>query len=70
MSFESLLRDGVRCLLGVTSLDVSSCNELLLLPMIINFFWPENTSSHISRYLEFILEQGQLGLRVAGFPGH
>ena len=35
---------------------------------------PENTSSHISRHLEFIIEQGhspgQLGLRVAGFPGH
>jgi len=25
---------------------------------------------NISRHLEFIIEQGQLGLRVAGFPGH
>jgi len=37
---------------------------------LLKIFWPKNTSSHISRHLEFIIEQGQLGLRVAGFPGH
>ena len=37
---------------------------------LLKILWPENTFSHISRHLEFILEQGQLGLRVAGFPGH
>ena len=45
---------------GLKSLDVSPCNELLHLPMIIKILWPENTSSHIglSRRLEFIIEQG------------
>jgi len=33
----------------------------------LKILWPENTSSHISRHLEFIIEQG---LQVAGFPGH
>ena len=37
---------------------------------LLNILWLENTSSHISRHLEFITEQGPLGLRVAGFPGH
>jgi len=37
---------------------------------LFKILWPENTSSYISRHLEFIIEQGQLGLRVAGFPGH
>jgi len=53
---------------GLKSLDVNPCNELLLLRMIIKILWPENTSSHISRHLEFIIERS-LGLRVAGFPG-
>ena len=60
------------------SLDVSPCNELLLLPMIIKMLWPENTSSHISRHLEFIIEQahrvnwvsGSLDSRVTGSLGH
>ena len=41
---------------GLKSLDVSPCNELLLLP----------TSSHVSRHLEFIIEQGH---RVNWIPG-
>ena len=51
------------------SLDVSPCNELLLLPVIIknSLHTPTQVTS---RHLEFIIEQGQLGLRVAGFPGH
>jgi len=40
------------------SLDFSPCNELLLYPTIIKILWAENTSSHISRHLEFIIEQG------------
>jgi len=60
---------------GLKSLDVSPCNELLLLPMIIKkILWPENTSSNKSRHLDWIYYRtgspGQLGLRVAGFPGH
>jgi len=34
---------------------------------LLKILWPENTSSRVSRHLEFIIEQG---LRVAGFPGH
>jgi len=63
--------DKSRCqvsVVGLKSLDVSPCNELLLFPMIIkNILLPENTASHISRHLEFIIKQG---LRVAGFLGH
>jgi len=33
----------------------------------LKILWPENISSHISRHLEFIVEQG---LRVSEFPGH
>ena len=63
---------------GLKSLDVSQCNELLLLPMIIKILWPENTSSHISRHLEFIIEKGHqvnwvsgsLDSRVTGSLGH
>ena len=63
---------------GLKSLDVSPCNELLLLPVIIKNFWPESTSSHISRHLEFIIEQGHrvnwvsgsLDSRVTGSLGH
>ena len=58
---------------GLKSLDVSPCNELLLLPMIIKnslawkyFFTHKSTFVvHYRRGLP-----GQLGLRVAGFPGH
>ena len=58
---------------GLKSLDVSPCNELLLSPMII-----KNSSSHISRHLEFITEQGHrvnwvsgsLDSRVTGSLGH
>jgi len=50
----------------LTSLDVSPCNELILLPMIIKMLWPENTSSHISRHLEFIIEQGHRVNWVSG----
>ena len=63
---------------GLKSLDASPCNELLLLPMVIKILWPENTSSHISRHLEFIIEQGHrvnwvsgsLDSRVTGSLGH
>ena len=34
---------------------------------LLKILWPENTSSHRSRHLELIIEQG---LRVAGFPSH
>jgi len=36
---------------------------------LLKILWPENTS-YMSRHLEFIIVQGQLGLWVAGFPGH
>ena len=49
---------------GLKSLDVSPCDELLLLPRIL---WPENTSSHISRRLEFITEQGHRVNWVSGW---
>ena len=57
--------------IGLKSLDVSPCNELLLLPMIIK-------NSHISQHLEFIIEQGHrvnwvsgsLDSRVTGSLGH
>jgi len=49
---------------GLKSLDVSPCNELLLLPMI--------TFTHKSTFgvLYRTESPGQLGLRVAGFTGH
>jgi len=58
---------------GLKSLDVSPCNELLLLPMIIKnslaweyFFIHKSTFGvHYSTG-----SPGQLGPRVAGFPGH
>jgi len=46
---------------GLKSLDVSPCNELLLSPMII-----KNSLSHISRHLEFITEQGHRVNWVSG----
>ena len=46
---------------GLKSLDVSSCNELLL-----KILWPENFFGVHYR----TGSPGQLGLRVAGFPGH
>ena len=59
---------------GLKSLD----NELLLYLCLLKILWPDNTSSHISRHLEFIIEQGHLinwvsGLldfRVTGSLGH
>jgi len=60
---------------GLKSLDVtvSPCNELLLLPMIIKdslareyFFAHKSTFGVHCR----TGSPGQLGLRVAGFPGH
>jgi len=58
---------------GLKSLDVSPCNELLLLPMIIKnslaweyFFTHKSTFGVHYR----IGSPGQLGLRVAVFPGH
>jgi len=46
---------------GLKSLEVSSCNELLL-----KILWPENFFGVHYR----TGSPGQLGLRVAGFPGH
>ena len=45
---------------GLKSPDVSPCNELLLLAYLwlLKILWPENTSSHISRHSEFIIQQG------------
>jgi len=58
---------------GLKSLDVSPCKELLLLPMIIknSLAW-ENFFTHKSTFgvLYRTGSPGQLGLRVAGFPGH
>ena len=58
---------------GLKSLDVSPCNEVLLLPMIIrnslawkHFFTHKSTFGVHYR----TGSPGQLGLRVAGFPGH
>ena len=61
---------------GLKSLDVNpyAMNFNFYL-WLLKILWPENTgtSSHISRHLEFIIEQGYrvnwVG-RVAGFPGH
>jgi len=60
----------VRCLLLDWNhwMSVHAMNFYVYL-WLLKIFWPEDTSSHISRRLEFIIEQGQLGLRVAGFPG-
>ena len=71
--------DKSHCLVSVVarlkSLDVSRCNKLLLLPVIIKnslareYFFATSmirTPLHISRHLEFIIERGH---RVAGFPG-
>ena len=58
---------------GVKSLDVSPCNELLLLPMIIknSLAW-EYFFTHKSTFGVHYRtgSPGQLGLRVVGFPGH
>jgi len=45
----------VCCWTEITGCQSSPYNELLLL---LKTLWPENTSSHISRHLEFIIEQG------------
>jgi len=47
-------------------------------PWVLKILWPENTSSHISRHLEIIIEQGHrvnwvygsLDSRVTGSLGH
>ena len=58
---------------GLKSLDVSPCNELLLLPMIIKnslaweYFFTHKSTFRV-RYRTG--SPGQLDLRVAGFPGH
>jgi len=58
---------------GLKSLDVSPCNELLLLPRIIknSLAW-EYLFTHKSTFGVHYRtgSPGQLGLRVAGFPGH
>jgi len=59
--------------LGLKSLDVSPCNKLLLLPMIIKnslaweYFFTHMSTSGIHYRTG---SSGQLGLRVAWFPGH
>jgi len=58
---------------GLKSLGVSPCNELLLLPMIIKHsFAREYFVTHKSTFGVHYRtgSPGQLGLRVAGFPGH
>ena len=58
---------------GLKSLDVSPRNELLLLPMIIkNSLAREYFFTHKSTFgVHYGTgSPGQLGLRVAGFPGH
>ena len=58
---------------GLKSLDVGRCNELLLLPMIIKdslareYFFTHKSTFGVHRRTG---SPGQLGLRVAGFPGH
>ena len=60
-------------LVGLKSLDGSPCNELLLLPMIIknSLAW-EYFFTHKSTFGVHYRtgSPGQLGLRVARFPGH
>jgi len=58
---------------GLKLVDVSPCNELLLIPMIVKnslawecFFTHKSTLGVHYR----TGSSGQLGLRVAGFPGH
>ena len=69
-------KDKSHCQVSVVrtkSLDVSPCNELLLLPMIIKnpMAW-EYFFTHKSTFGVHYRtgSPGQLGLRVAGFPGH
>ena len=75
------LNDKSHCqmsVVGLKSLDVSPCNELYFYLWLLKILWPENTSSHISRHLEFIKEQGHrvnwvsgsLDSRVSGSLGH
>jgi len=58
---------------GLKSLDVSPCNEFLLIPMIIknSLAW-EYFFTHKSTFgIHYRTgSPGQLVLRVAGFPGH
>ena len=62
---------------GPKSLDVSPCNEVLLLPIIIiiiikNSLAGEYFFAHKPTFGVHYRtgSPGQLGLRVAGFPGH
>jgi len=58
---------------GLKSLDVSPCNDLLLLRMIIKnylaweYFFTQKSTFGVHYRTG---SPGQLGLRVAGFPGH
>jgi len=75
--------DKSHCQVSAVELKIHGlCNDLLLLLMIITtsltweyfFVTSMRTPLHISRHLEFIIGEGhhspgQLGLRVAGFPG-
>jgi len=60
---------------GLKSLDVSPCNELLLLPMINKnslaweYFFTHRPKSTFGVHYR-TGSPGQLGHRVAGFPGH
>jgi len=62
-------------IVGLKSLDVSPCNELVLLPMIIKnskaweYFFTHKLKSTFGVHYR-TRWPGQLGLRVAGFPGH
>jgi len=55
---------------GLKSLDVSPYNELLLLPMIIKKFFGTRTHESTFGVHYRTGSPGQLGLQVAGFPGH
>ena len=58
---------------GLKSLDVSACSELLLLPMTVKnssaweYFFTRKSTFGVHYTTG---SPGQLGLRVAGFPGH
>jgi len=60
----------VRCLLldGNHWMSVHAMNFSFYL-WLLWILWPENTSSHISRHLEFIIEQGPVGRWIPGSLG-
>ena len=69
-TFEMLKWQKSVSVFGLKSLDVSPCNELLLLPMIM-----KNSLAWGYFFVTFRVHyrtgsSDQLGLRVAGFPGH